>query len=85
MTPQEALRTDTCTFPSKTIALHRTAVLTVLIRWNPEHWKSEDMAAEYEAELARVWLINEKLLRIVPNDPEAVELCQDVFHSTEGQ
>jgi len=84
MTPQEALRTDTCTFPSKTIALQNRCA-DLIDSLESRALESEDMAAEYEAELARVWLINEKLLRIVPNDPEAVELCQDVFHSTEGQ
>ena len=84
MTLQEALKTDTCTFPSKTIALHSRCADRIN-SLESRALEAEDMAAEYEAELARVWVINEKLLRIVPNDPEAVELCQDVFHSTEGQ
>ena len=84
MTSQELLRTDTCTFPSKTIALHNRCADRIN-SLESRALEAEDMAAEYEAELARVWVINEKLLRIVPNDPEAVELCQDVFHSTEGQ
>jgi hypothetical protein len=84
MTLQEALRADTCTFPSKTISLQNRCADRI-DSLESRALEAEDIAAEYEAELARVWGINEKLLRIVPNDPQAVELCQGAFHSTEGQ
>lgn len=83
MTLPEALREDSCSFPSYTLALHKRAAneLDYLERNNAE---LTDRAAEYEAELARAWDINEKLLRLMPNNPEAIELTKDIYHSTEG-
>lgn len=84
MTLPEALRADSCTFPSYTLALHKRAA-------NEIEKKEKDIEGlasalgEMEAELASVWDINERLLRLLPNNAEAVELCKDIYHSTEGQ
>ena len=84
MTIQQALREDSCSFPSYTLALHKRAANEIdeLSRRTAD---AEQRAAEYEAELARAWDISEKLLRLMPNNAEAVELTRDIYHSTEGQ
>jgi hypothetical protein len=84
MTLPDALRADSCTFPSYTLALHKRAANEIesLARSNDE---LTDRAAEYEAELARAWEINEKLLRLLHNNQEALELTKDIWHSTQGQ
>lgn len=83
MTLPAALREDSCSFPSYTLALHKRAAneLENLERNNAE---LTDRAAEYEAELSRAWETTEKLLRLMPNNPEALELTKDIYHSTEG-
>jgi len=84
MTIQQALREDSCSFPTYTLALHKRAA-NHIDDMEAAASNAEDLAAEYEAELARAWDINEKLLRLMPNNAEAVELTRDIYHSTEGQ
>lgn len=84
MTLSEALLADSCTFPSYTLALHKRTAneLDILTRRLEE---AESRAAAYEAALADSCDKIEKLLRIIPNNAEALEIVKDTFHSTEGQ
>lgn len=84
MTLSKALLADSCTFPSYTLALHKRTAneLDILSRRLEE---AESRAAAYEEELADSYDKQEKLLRLMPNNAEAVEIIKDTFHSTEGQ
>lgn len=84
MTLSEALLADSCTFPSYTLALHKRAANEIKSLYKRVN-EAEARAAAYEAELADSYDKQEKLLRLMPNNAEAVEIIKDTFHSTEGQ
>jgi len=84
MTHQQALREDTCTFPSYTLPLHKRCAAHI-DKLEADVSDMAEVVASMEAELSQAWDINEKLLRLLPNNAEALELTKEVWHSTEGQ
>lgn len=80
MTLPEALRADSCTFPTYTLALHKRAANEIeTITLN--HAELEDRSAEYEAELARVWGYLERIVQHIPATHEDYHIIKDIFHT----
>ena len=83
MTLVEALLEDGCTFPSYTLALHKRAAKHI----NKIESDVNDLAevvAVLQAENQQAHDIIQSLLRLIPNNAEALEIVKDTFHSTEG-
>lgn len=84
MTIQEALRGDCCTFPTYSIALKKRAA-NHIDELERQLADAEERAAQYERLLSESSDREEKLLRIIPNDAEAMEITRGIYHSEEGQ
>lgn len=84
MTTQEALRGDSCSFPTYTLALHKRAA-NHIDELERQLSDAEERAAQYEQELAASCDREEKLLRLLPNSQDAFEITKGIFHSEEGQ
>lgn len=83
MTHQQALREDTCTFPSYSISLHKRCAEHI-DKLEADVNDLAEVVAVLQAENQQSHDIIQSLLRLIPNNAEALEIIKDTFHSIEG-
>ncbi len=83
MTYQQALREDTCTFPSYSIALNKNCAAH-MDKLEADVNDLAEVVAVLQAENQQAHDIIQSLLRLIPNNAEALEIIKDKFHSIEG-
>jgi len=83
MTLREALLADSCTFPSYTLALHKRTE-NHIAKLESDINDLAGVVAELEAENQQTHDIIESLLRLMPNNAEALEITKQIYNSTEG-
>jgi|GEM_PF-3613391 hypothetical protein len=83
MTHQQALLEDTCTFPWYTISLHKRCAAHI-DKLEADVNDLAEVVAVLQAENQQADDIIQSLLRLIPNNAEALEIIKDTFHSTEG-